>query len=302
MSPPNTDLFQKSERTNMGRKGQSITLSLLERDKKQLEALAAEYGMTWGEKPNISRLLKAIAQGKLRIAPNHDWTSERIKALDTARKALVDAGKMEEAIEIAKLLQERSELTIPFQQEIDNFLETPKPAWQGKIDDFIHRQQPFRLTYQDAREINWQFTVRFAQIQFIEKRQYLVCRTDESEGNQDLQELSHNWTLRLDRIQDATVTAIDTPWLNDLERIEVSFELRGGLVFAYRSKPHDLKIEDIEDTPSRRRVTRSIFNTFWFFREIAAYYGDCVIVKPENVRSLYLEKVRSLFEQYQKNG
>lgn len=283
----------------MGRKGESITLSISERDKKQLEALAAEYGMTWGEKPNISRLLKAIAQRELLIAHNNDWTQHRIKALDTAKKVLVDAGKMDEAIEIAKLLQERSELTIPYRGEIDNFLETPQPPWRQKIDNFIRRQQPFRLSYQDAAERNWHYTVRFAQIQSIEKRQYLVCRTDESEGNQDIAQLSHNWTLRLDRIQEASVTSIELPWLDDLQRIEVSFELFGGLIFAYRGKPDDIKIEDIEDTPSRRRVTRSIFNTFWFFREIAAYYGDCVIIEPEIIRSCYLEKVRGLFKKYQ---
>ncbi len=95
------------------------------------------------------------------------------------------------------------------------------------------------------------------------------------------------------------MVSIDTPWLDHLELIKVSFELRGGLVFAYRSKPHDLKIEDIEDTPTTRRVTRQIFNTFWFFREIAAYYGDCVIIEPEKVRLRYLEKIRGLCEQYQ---
>ncbi len=184
----------------MGRKGESITLSMREEHKQELETLASEYGMTWGDKPNISRLLKAIAQGKLRIAPNHDWTQQRIRALDTARKTLIDAGKMDEALEIAKLLQERSELTIPFQRDIEQFLEEPQPPWRQKIDNFIRRQQPFRLTYQDAAERNWQFTVRFAEVQSIEKRQYLLCRTDESEGNQDISELSHNWTLRLDRI------------------------------------------------------------------------------------------------------
>ncbi|MDJ0581176.1 WYL domain-containing protein [Crocosphaera sp.] len=283
----------------MGRKGESITLSIREQDKKQLEALADSYGMTWGDKPNISRLMKAIAQGKLRIAPNHDWTQERIRALDTARKALIDAGKMDEAIEMAKMLQERSELTIPFQREIYNFLESPQPSWRQKIDNFIRRQQPFCLTYQDAREVNWQFTVRFAVVQFIEKRQYLVCRTDESEGNQDIPELSHNWTLRLDRIEDATVAPINTPWLDNLELIEVSFELREGLVFAYRSKPNDLNIEDIEGTQPKRKVTRQIFNTFWFFREIASYYGDCVIIEPENVRLRYLEKIKCLCDQYE---
>ena len=45
----------------------SITLSLDDGDKESLEKLALEFGQTWGEKPNVSGLLKALAQGKLRI-------------------------------------------------------------------------------------------------------------------------------------------------------------------------------------------------------------------------------------------
>ncbi len=45
----------------------SITLSLDDGDKEALENLALEFGQTWGEKPNVSGLLKALAKGKLRL-------------------------------------------------------------------------------------------------------------------------------------------------------------------------------------------------------------------------------------------
>jgi hypothetical protein len=46
----------------MGRRGQSVTLSISDRDKAQLEQIAAEQGMLWGDRPNISRLVEAIGQ------------------------------------------------------------------------------------------------------------------------------------------------------------------------------------------------------------------------------------------------
>ncbi|WP_347608608.1 hypothetical protein [Trichormus azollae] len=40
----------------MSRKGQSITLSVLEGDKTELDVIALEFGMKWGDHPNISKL------------------------------------------------------------------------------------------------------------------------------------------------------------------------------------------------------------------------------------------------------
>ena len=170
----------------MSRKGQSITLSVSERDKEQLLAIARELGMMWGDRPNISRLIEAIARRQLLIAPNNDWSESRIKALETARRALVDLGKAEEAKEIAQLLSARSELSIPFRAEIENFLNNSLPAWRQQVDNFIRREQTFRLSYRDAADRLWAYTVLHARIVPIEKGQYLVCRTEESEGNQDV--------------------------------------------------------------------------------------------------------------------
>jgi predicted DNA-binding transcriptional regulator YafY len=283
----------------MSRKGQSITLSVGERDKIQLEALALEFGKTWGDRANISKLIEAIARGQLRIAPNHDWSQTRIKALDIARQELLDLGKTDEAREIAQLLSDRNELTLPFRAEIERFLSNPLPAWRQKIDNFIHRQQPFRLSYRDATDRLWHYTILHAQIVPVEKRQYLMCRCEESEGNQDVPGLQHNWTLLLDRIEDAAVISIDQPWLSDLARIPVEFHLSGRLAFNYRRKQDDDEVSEPEGDPPIKRVIRNISNTFWFFREISAYWEDCEIVSPDSVRQRFQQKIKAMRDRYQ---
>lgn len=51
----------------MSRKGETITLSLDAADKASLEKIAFQHGCTWGNKPNISALMKAIARQELQI-------------------------------------------------------------------------------------------------------------------------------------------------------------------------------------------------------------------------------------------
>ena len=282
----------------MSRKGKSITLSVSDRDKAELESLALEFGCTWGDRPNISKLVEYIARRQLIIAPNNDWTNERIKALETARKALIDLGKTDEAKQIAQLLKSRSELTLPFREEIETFLDNLLPAWRQQVDNLIHRQQPFRLSYQDAAGRLWSYTVLYAQVISIEKRQYLMCRAEESEGNQDVEGLRHNWTLRLDRIQEAAVVSIEQAWEKDLEKIPVGFHLSGGLAFAYQRKTEDIFVSELEGEPPIRRVVRNISGTFWFFREITRYGKDCEIVSPPEVRSRFKENLKSLCQAY----
>lgn len=282
----------------MTRKGKSITLSVSDSQKAELETLALEFGCTWGERPNISKLVESIARRQLIIAPNNDWTNERIKALETACKALVDLGKTDEAKQIAELLKSRSELTLPFRKEIETFLDNPLPAWRQQVDNLIHRQQPFRLSYQDAAERVWSYTVLHARVVPIEKRQYLLCRAEESEGNQDVEGLRHNWTLRLDRIQEAAVVSIDKPWENDLETIAIEFHLSGGLAFAYQHKTEDVFVSELEGEPPLRRVVRNISSTFWFFREISRYGKDCIIISPEPIRLQFRKNLKSLCQAY----
>ncbi|PAX59916.1 WYL domain-containing protein [Brunnivagina elsteri] len=282
----------------MSRKGQSITLSISERDKAELEALALEFGMKWGEKPNVSRLVEAIARRELIIGNNNDWKESRIRALHRCISALVDMGQTEQAQEIAKLLLERGELSLPLRGEIEAFLGNTPPAWRLQVDKYILRQQPFQISYEDASHRVFNFTVRHAVITNHEKRQYLDCWCEETEGNLDIEELKHNWCLRLDRIQDAAVTTIDGKWRSHLAEIEVSMHLFGRLAFAYQAKPEDKLNEWIPEQQRVKNVLRRVSFTFWFIREVMQYTPDCVIISPENVRSLVKQKILTLCDLY----
>lgn len=282
----------------MSRKGQSITLSLREQDKAELENLALEFGMMWGDRPNISKLIEAIARHHLIIGKNNDWSEARIRAVDRAMRLLTDIGQNDQAQIIAQLLLERSELPIPLRSEIESFLENLSPQWRVEIDRYILRQQAFQLSYQDARQQVFNFTVRHAKITLHEKRQYLDCWCEETEGNFDVEELRHNWSLRLDRIQEAAVLPVAGEWRTRLAQIDVEMHLLGNLGFAYQAKPEDKINEWLPETQRVKRVVRCVSNTFWFIREVMQYAPDCVIVSPENVQVLILAKLKTLCQHY----
>jgi hypothetical protein len=77
----------------MSRKNESITLSVDEGQKAQLEAIALKFGCTWGDKPNVSELMKRIAAGKLEItwgdeAPAPEKNAAIMKAIATIQDGL----------------------------------------------------------------------------------------------------------------------------------------------------------------------------------------------------------------------
>lgn len=283
----------------MTRKGRSITLSLEESDKAQLEAIALELGMMWGDEPNISRLIKAIARRHLTVFPNNDWSRDRINTLDTARKLLIDEGKIGDALVLAQLLLERSELILPLRQELEQFVAKPAAPWRIEIDRYMRQQQPFQLSYQDATERVWNFTISFAIVNPHEDRQYLDCWCRETEGNQDLPALAHNWSLRFDRISDAAVSPIKGRWRGELDSIAVEMHLLHRLAFAYQTK---IDVDEVNEwhpeLPQVRRVVRRVTNTFWFFREVRRYGKDCIIVAPDAVRDRFKQELLAMVEQY----
>ena len=197
------------------------------------------------------------------------------------------------------LLAERSELPIPLRSEIQRFLETPLAPWRLEIDQYIRRQQPFQLTYRDAADRPWSFTIRYAKIVPYERRQYLECWCEETDGNQDLPELQHNWTLRLDRIPDAALGTARGQWRPDLDRIHVEMFLFKGLAFAYEAKVEDITNEWLPDASSpTKRIVRTVSNTFWFFREVLRYGEDCIILSPESAQDRFKAKLRNLCQAY----
>lgn len=283
----------------MSRKGQSITLSVSARDKAQLEAIALDLGFTWGDRPNISKLIEAIAQRKLLIAPNHDWPAERINALNLARNALIDNGQIEAAIAIAHLLVERSETSLPLQSELTQFIENPIQPWRLEVERYIKRQKPFKLSYQDAAENLWHFTIQYAEITTHEDRQYLDCWCQETTGSQDLPELIHNRCLRLDRIHDAVLAPTEGTWRSRLDTIPVEIYLTGGLAFAYQSKTSQDEVNEwLSDPPHVRRVVRRVSSAFWFMREVLRYGKDCEVRSPAALRDRIQQELAQMSAKY----
>ena len=283
----------------MSPKTRSINLSITEQDKLQLEQLARDMGKTWGESPSISQLVKAIARRQFLITPNNDWIPARIKSLITAQELLIDTGKIEDARIITELLLSRSELTIPQRSVLQQFLNNPPHPWRLTLDQKIHSNTPFRLAYYHASDRPFTFNIHRAEITLIEKRLYLQCWCEETEGSQDLPELAHNRSLRLDRIPEAAISPLKAKWRAGLDTIEVEFYLYKGLAFAYSSKPKDdILNEPLAQNPPARRIIRRINSTFWFFREIFPYGEDCEIISPPEIREQFRQKVQALSDRY----
>ncbi|MFZ4674317.1 MAG: helix-turn-helix transcriptional regulator [Nodosilinea sp.] len=283
----------------MTRQKRSITLSIDEAEKAQLEQLALDFGQTWGDNPNVSKLVKAIAQGKLRLAANHDWSRDRTDTLNRALNLLKDEGYLNEALALAHLLLERSELNHPLRQEIQAWVDQPSAPWRVDIDRCIRQQRPFRLTYQDAADRLWHFTVRHAKIERHEDRQYLDCWCDETDGNQDVEALRHNWSLRLDRIPaEAVISPAKGHWQPELSHIQVEFLLTRGLAFGYQSKTKADLINEWQPEAQQRRVVRRVSNTFWFLREVRRYGADCILISPDDVRDKIVEEIKQMLRTY----
>jgi len=283
----------------MSRKGHSITLSVSEQHKAQLEALALELGMTWGDRPNISKLVEAIARREIQIAPKQKWTTDQIKALNHSRQALINLGNITEGIAIAELLLEHGKLTIPIKNELEQFIIKPSQTWRIQIEQYIRRQQPFQLSYQDAAERVFHFHIHYAEITTHEEYQYLDCWCEESLGNLDIPELAHNWSLRLDRITDASTISIAGKWRTQLDKINIEMHLLNRLAFAYKPKTNlDIENEWLANSPQTRRVVREIASTFWFVREILRYGKDCKVIAPERVCSMIKQELIDILLLY----
>jgi len=283
----------------MARKRPSITLSVEEREKARLEQLALEFGQTWGDKPNVSKLLKAIAQGKLRLAANHDWSRDRIDTLYRGLNLLRDRGYTEEALCLARVLLERSEANLPLKVAIQEFVDRPGKPWRHTVDQYLMQLRPFRLSYQDAAARIFHFTVRHAKIEHHENREYLDCWCDETEGNLDIEALKHNWCLRFDHIPDeAIISPAEGSWQPELAHIDIEFHLLNRLAIAYKSKSKADRIDEKNPETGIRRVVRRIHNTFWFFREVRRYGADCVVVGPKEVRDRFAQEAISMARHY----
>ena len=77
----------------MTRKNQSITLAVSQSEMQQLEVIAMQHSCKWGDKPNVSELMRQIASGDLIIVSRQQQLikSEMIQlAIARAFTALIE--------------------------------------------------------------------------------------------------------------------------------------------------------------------------------------------------------------------
>ena len=284
----------------MPRKKETITLSIPPGTKEQLEAIARRLNITWGKEPSISGLIVAIAQQSLEVGKPFILDSNQVNALQQAIKALSDAGQIGEAQTILTLLLERGNLDAAIRQSLLKQASKLVQAWRSQIDQYRENKQPFYLLYENSQGQELQYTVRYAEARFFDKRFYLMIWCEETEDVEnlipDLPELWHNRNLIFDKI--CSIVPASGEWREGLDYLKVYLHFRGWMVKSYQRRQDDLEDEMIGDV---RQVVRQVVNEFWLIREVARYWEDCVIVSPASLRDRLKEKLFTLCQLYDVN-
>lgn len=277
----------------MPRKKETLTLSVPPGTKEKLEDIAQRLDIKWGDKPSASGLIGAIALGQLEVGQSFTLDANQVKALKKATEVLVDSGSVEEAQILLSLLVNRGNLQAPLRQSLLQKVSQPTQAWRILVDQQIARKQPFHVVYTNSQKQQMEYTARYAEFCFYEKRYYLQIWCEETEDSQDGPELHHNRCLRLDKING--ILPIEGEWRGSLDSIKVYLHLKNWLVNAYEPKPDDLENEVLGNL---RQVVRRVVNPFWLIREVFRYGKDCEIVAPDAVRSRFKAELRKLCQDY----
>ena len=281
----------------MPRKKDTITLSIPPGTKEKLEEIARKFNITWGKEPSISGLIVAIANRSLELGKPFTLDSNQINAFQQAIKALNDTGRIGEAQTVIALLLERGNLDAAMRQSLLKQASKLVKAWQGQIDEYRQNKQPFYLLYENSQGQELQYTVRYAEPRFFERRFYLLIWCEETEDVEndipEIPELWHNRNLIFDRIR--SVVPASGEWREELDYMKVYLQFRGWMVKSYQRREDDLEDEIIGDV---RQVVRRVVNVFWLIREVARYWEDCVIISPDSVRDRMKQKLLTLCNLY----
>lgn len=264
-----------------------------EQQYQNLAALAQEHDCR-----SVSAFVQAIADGQISLG-RALVTRQEAQALLAAVSALTERAELNLARTLANFALNNLQIEDDLRAQLDEATGAIASPWITQIEEFVAKQQPFGLSYQDAAGRVWTYNVRFAEIVFHQKRNYLECWCDQTEGNRDLEELRHNWTLRLDRIVDAAVTPLEGDWHDGLDYIDVEFKLLDGLAHAYTTRVSDIITNWHSVDPPVLQVQRRISNTFWFIREVLPYGQDCVVVSPSVVRDRARDELKAAYHNYE---
>jgi predicted DNA-binding transcriptional regulator YafY len=282
----------------VNRKKETITLSIPAGTKENLEALASRFQIFWGKSPSPSGLIAAIATGEIELGQPFSLSTKQTDALQKAITSLVRSGAIEDAQTLSNLLLERGNLPMSERWQLSEQVSQYDRDWRLTVNRYIQDQQPFRVMYVNSQGKALEFTIKYAEIAFREKRFYLEIWCEETDDltetdRQNFPEIVHNRCLRFDRIQG--IIPIEGQWRNGLDHIQVQLQFRGDLLKAYEPKPRDIKDETLDKI---RVITRKVSNPFWLVREVLAYGDHCIVLTPEPLRQLIRQNLLKTIQQY----
>ncbi len=291
----------------MGRKKDTLTLSVPPGSKAKLDALADRLGFYWGKTPSPSALIAAIAAEELTLGVPFQFNETQVTALLTASRFLIDAGHIAEAQIVTSLLLDRADLPQSMRNTLLQEVGELSQGWRLIVDRHIANREPFRVLYASAQGMAREYLVRFAEVSFYERRFFLDVWCDRVEEDEDdrppnpYPELSHNRNLRFDRIQ-AIVPAPELTWRDrGLDTLEVQLHFLNALAHAYEPRPQDIHDQWLTsaDHPPIRQVIRRVAHPFWVKREVLRYGKDCLAIAPLSFRQQVIQDLQALRDRYQ---
>lgn len=282
----------------MGDAHNMTTLSIQKEDRERLSELALELGLVWGKRGNATQLVEMIARRQYGVTLKPTWSDSRLRALVIALNALTDSGQQDMTQEIVELLLERPELGSLQRLRLEKLAKRPANPFNSELNEFLTCKQPFHVLYEEARGSRRTFSVRYGEIHFREKRQYLECWVEEK-GEKDIPELFHNRALRLDRLVSMAIDESGEWRTLGLDSIWVKMHLFGDLVDAYEGNAQeDVKRIEGENGAHFLEVRRRVTNSFWFLREILPHGDRCVILEPQSIRQKFIDELERWCKRY----
>jgi hypothetical protein len=248
---------------------------------------------------NEDSLLREIADGNILLAL--PWSQDYICAMLHAIWMAQDLGHYAVAFTLITILLSSAELT-PLVKEQLGYLQSKN--WftiYDRIRAFINAQQPFMVSYRhDSNQVE-RFDVLMAHFYDPSGERhalYLAAGCEQPNPNEPMRALSHNHSLRLDRI--LAIEPLHKDWEPQrLGYVQATFQLFGSWVTSYEAKPDDLSDEEILGTPEPcRQITRKVWSSFWLEREILRYGDSALLLTPQPLQSRLRDRLLKTLSRY----
>lgn len=166
--------------------------------------------------------------------------------------------------------------------------------------DVLLGNSAFDIQYQKPSGDSRYFTAMYGEIRVIERRPYLVCVTTEADDREILPEIAFNRTLRLDRIVQVKANN-QAPMATTLKFTDAVFRVTGGLISSYMKRPDDFG-HFLEQDGRSLVLSRKIFSSFWFTREVIPYGKDCTVISPSRLREAIVQEIKETLANYEEEG